>query len=101
MILSYDSVLGIPIVESSGENTNNNNNMGINLGVPSLLLLAVIIILFATLFSTLGKKEGSSESTSNGSGKILTVLLGGVVIAVILLNGLQYFDSFKPASQLA
>ena len=104
MILSYDSVLGVPIVESSGENTSNSNsnsnNMGINLGVPALLLLAVIIILFATLFSTLGKKEGSSESTSNGSGKILTVLLGGVVIAVILLNGLQYFFNINLTAQL-
>ena len=36
MILSYDSVLGIPIVENSGENTS--NNMGINLGIPALLL---------------------------------------------------------------
>ena len=43
MILSYDSVLGIPIVESSGENTNNSNssnNMGINLGVPSPLIIS-------------------------------------------------------------
>ncbi len=56
MILSYDSVLGVPIVESSGENTSNSksnrNNMGINLGVTALLLLDVIIILFVTLFST-------------------------------------------------
>jgi len=64
MILSYDSVLGVPIVESSGENTSNSNsnNMGINLGVPALLLLAVIIILFVTLFSTLGKNLADQYS---------------------------------------
>lgn len=102
MILSYDSVLGVPIVESSGQNTNNSNgnNTSINLGIPALLLFAVIIIIFATLFSTLGKKEGLSEPTSNGSGKILTVLLGGVVIAVLLLNGLQYFLNINLTAQL-
>ena len=98
MILSYDSVLGIPIVENSGENTS--NNMGINLGIPSLLLLGIVIILFVTLFSTLGKKEGSVETNSGGSSKILTILLGGILIAVVLLNGLQYFFNINLTAQL-
>jgi len=98
MILSYDSVLGIPIVENSGENTS--NNMGINLGIPALLLLGIVIILFVTLFSTLGKKEGSVETNSGGSSKILTILLGGILIAVVLLNGLQYFFNINLTAQL-
>ena len=49
-------------------------------------------VLFVVLFANLGKDEAVSDgSTSNGSMNILTVLLGGVVIAVLLLNGLQYF----------
>ena len=98
MLLSYDSVLGIPIVGNSGENTS--NNMGINLGIPSVLLLGVVIILFVTLFSTLGKKEGSVETSSGDSSKILTILLGGIMIAVILLNGLQYFFNINLTAQL-
>ena len=98
MLLSYDSVLGIPIVENSGENTS--NNMGINLGIPALLLLGIIIILFVTLFSTLGKKEGSVETNSGGSSKILTIVFGGILIAVVLVNGLQYFFNINLTAQL-
>ena len=56
MILTYDSILGIPIIEGGGENTNTNNS-GINIGVPSIILLIVVIGLFVILFSTLGKNS--------------------------------------------
>ena len=109
MILSYDSILGIPVVENSGGNNSTSNssststsNSGINLNVPSLLLLAVVIILFVILFSNLGKTETNSysESSGNGSSKLLTILLGGVVIAVFLLNGLQYFFGINLTANL-
>ncbi len=59
MILSYDSVLGIPIVKEDGEtyNLNNQNSNNLSLGFPSLMLLAVIIIVFIILFTSLGKKK--------------------------------------------
>jgi len=103
MILSYDSILGIPIVESGGINTqkNNNNNMGLNLGVPAILLLLIVVILFIVLFANLGKSGNEYQSSnSSGSTNILTILLGGVVIAVLLLNGLQYFFNINLTAQL-
>ena len=103
MILSYDSILGIPVVESGGINTQNNKNgnMGLDLGVPAILLMLIVVILFVVLFANLGKDEAVSDgSTSNGSMNILTVLLGGVVIAILLLNGLQYFFNINLTAQL-
>ena len=101
MILTYDSILGIPIIEGGGENTNSSNNSGINIGVPSILLLIVVIGLFVILFSTLGKNSSSTEELSgNGSSKLLTILLGGVLIVVVLLNGLQYFFDINLTAQL-
>ncbi len=101
MILTYDSILGIPTIESGGENTNSSNPSGINIGVPAILLLIVVIGLFVILFSTLGKNDSSTEELSgNGSSKLLTILLGGVLIVVVLLNGLQYFFDINLTAQL-
>ena len=107
MILSYDSILGIPIVESGGINTqqNRNSDMGMNLGIPSILLLLIVVILFIVLFANLGKSSngyetGSGSGSGSGSTNILTILLGGVVIAVLLLNGLQYFFNINLTAQL-
>ena len=49
MLLSFDSVLGIPTIENGGINTKNGNrwnSMGMNMGFPAILFLVVIIILF-------------------------------------------------------
>jgi hypothetical protein len=109
MILTYDSILGIPTVKSSGEtyNENSSNNYwsGINLGLPSVLLFAVVLILFIVLFSSLGKKGndsgvGDGEGSGNGSSKALTLILGGVLVVVVLLNGLQYFFNINLTARL-
>jgi hypothetical protein len=110
MILTYDSILGIPTVKSSGEtyNENSSNNYwsGINLGLPSVLLFAVVLILFIVLFSSLGKKGNESsgisdgEGSGNGSSKALTIILGGVLVVVVLLNGLQYFFNINLTARL-
>ncbi len=102
MNLTYDSVLGIPTVETSGLNTNNTNNTkntGVNLGVPYIILFAVILILFIMLFSSLGNSEVSNTYQS-GSTKLLNVLLVSVVLVVILLNGLQYFFNINLTARL-
>src|SRR6056300_1515498 len=101
MIMSYDSISGIPLVEPDNSNNINNTNnygMGINLGLgmglfnPMMVLLVVILILFILLLSSLGKGETSSVASENGrSTNSLTVLLGGVAIAVIILNFSTYF----------
>ena len=99
--MSYDSISGIPLVEPDNSNNINNTNnygMGINLGLgmglfnPMMVLFVVILILFILLLSSLGKGETSSVASENGrSTNSLTVLLGGVAIAVIILNFSTYF----------
>lgn len=109
MILTYDSILGIPTVKSSGETYNENSSdnywSGINLGLPSVLLFAVVLILFIVLFSSLGKKGNESgisdgEGSGNGSSKALTIILGGVLVVIVLLNGLQYFFNINLTARL-
>jgi hypothetical protein len=109
MILTYDSILGIPAVKSSGatynENTSDDYWTGINLGLPNVLLFAVVLILFIMLFSSLGKKGNDAtvspgEGSGNGSSKALTVLLGGVLVVIVLLNGLQYFFNINLTARL-
>lgn len=109
MILTYDSILGIPTVKSSGatynEDTSDEYWTGFNLGIPNILLFAVVLILFIILFSSLGKKGNNGnmsegESSGNGSSKALTVLLGGVLLVVVLLNGLQYFFNINLTARL-
>jgi len=107
MLLSFDSILGIPTIETGGINTKNennrNNSMGMNMSIPAILLLAVIIILFVLLFANLGKNATTnsvSDTTSSNSSNILTILLGGVVLVVILLNGFQYFFNINLTARL-
>ena len=109
MILTYDSILGIPTVKSSGETYNQKSSdqywTGLNLGLPSVLLFAVVLILFIVLFSSLGKKGNDSgvvdgEGSGNGSSKALTIILGGVLVVVVLLNGLQYFFNINLTARL-
>jgi hypothetical protein len=106
MLLSFDSILGIPTIQDGGINTKNGNgrnSMGMNMGVPAILLLAVIIILFVLLFANLGKNDTTSSVSGSGSASssnILTILLGGVVLVVILLNGFQYFFNVNLTARL-
>ena len=110
MILTYDSILGIPTLKSSGETYNENSSdnywSGINLGLPSVLLFAVVLILFIVLFSSLGKKGNENggisdgEGSGNGSSKALTIILGGVLVVIVLLNGLQYFFNINLTARL-
>jgi hypothetical protein len=103
MILTYDSILGIPTVQKSGETynepSNNNNNFSINM--PSVLILIGIIVLFAILFSSLGKKGNDIEGTTeSGSSKLLTIFLGGVLLIVVLLNGLHHMFNINLTARL-
>ena len=110
MLLSFDSILGIPTIQEGGINTKNgngrSNSMGMNMGVPAIVLLAVIIILFALLFANLGKTDTTSSVSGSGSvsgsksSNTLTILLGGVVLVVILLNGFQYFFNINLTARL-
>jgi len=108
MNLSYDSILGIPTIQLDGINNNNNNNnntsnSGLNLGMSSVLFLALIILMFIVLFSSLGKNGetiGDGETGGDGSTKLLTIIMGGVLIVVVVLNGLQYFYNINLTARL-
>ena len=107
MNLSYDSILGIPTIQLDGINNNNNNNntsnSGLNLGMSSVLFLALIILMFIVLFSSLGKNGetiGAGETGGDGSTKLLTIIMGGVLIVVVVLNGLQYFYNINLTARL-
>lgn len=100
MILSYDSILGIPTVEGSNNNNTSNSNMGFNLGIPAVLFLALVIVLFVVLFSSLGKQGESAVTTNDNSTKLLTIIMGGVLIVVVILNGLQYFYNINLTARL-
>jgi hypothetical protein len=101
MLLSFDSILGIPTIQNGGINTKNGNDRN-GMGVPAILLLAVIIIIFVLLFANLGKNDTTSivSGSASGSSNILTILLGGVVLVVILLNGFQYFFNVNLTARL-
>jgi len=98
MILSYDSILGIPTVEEN--NNTSKSNMGYNLGIPAVLFLALVIVLFVVLFSSLGKQGETSVTNDDGSTKLLTIIMGGVLIVVVILNGLQYFYNINLTARL-
>jgi hypothetical protein len=61
MILTYDSILGIPTLQKSGDTNNENTSdeywTGFNLGIPNILLFGVVLVLFIILFLSLGKKK--------------------------------------------
>jgi len=100
MILSYDSILGIPVVGDDRANITT-NNLGLNLGIPPILILVAIILLFVLLFTNLGKSDNMGNSGSgNGSTSALTIILGGVVLVVILLNGSEYFFNINLIARL-
>lgn len=100
MILSYDSILGIPTIEGSIKDKNNNSNMGLNLDVPVVIFIVIIIVLFTVLFSTLGKQRENVVNTDDSSTQILTILLGGILLVVVVLNGLQYFYNINLTARL-
>jgi hypothetical protein len=87
-----DSITGIPYSIN-----NSINNIGIN---PSIIIIViVVIILYFVLFASLGNGEStdsgifsnSTESVSGSKGLVfIEVLLWGVFILLILLNGMSY-----------
>lgn len=79
MDINLNSITGIPY------STNYLTNLGLNPVV--LLIIVVVLIIYYTLFASLG----SSESyTSNGGTQIMEILLWGVLVVLLLLNGMSY-----------
>jgi len=76
----------------------NLNNIGINPYVVAVLILVVVAyyILFSSLGSSAGSSSGSSYGISSGSSsgsgglKILEIILWGLFILLLILNGMTY-----------
>jgi len=86
MDVNLNSITGIPY------STNYLTNLGTNPTV--LLVITVIIILYYVLFASLGVAKGQpiGETISNSAQGIvmLEVLLWGVFVVLLLLNGMSY-----------
>ncbi len=110
MLLSYNSILGMPVDESK----NDENNSTFEINPRMIIILAIVIGLFVILFGSLG--NGGNKSTplssptmtplstsakkSSPALKILELLIGGVIIAVIVLSGVQYFFNINLTARL-
>jgi hypothetical protein len=90
MDVAINSTTGLPYT-STDFLSNIGNNIGFNPMI--LLILGVIIVIYYFIFASLGKSSGSPERGSVGHGGIvfLEVLLWGVFIVLVLLNGMSYF----------
>lgn len=98
MLLSYNSILGMPVDDS--KNSDSNNNIEIN--PQMIIILAVVIGLFVIVFSTLGNGRSSNSlgASSSRSISMLEILVGGVMIAVLVLSGIQYFFNINLTARL-
>ena len=83
MDVNFNSITGIPY-----NSYDFLNNIGTNPMI--LLLLVAIIIVYYFVFSSLGNAT-SNLSGNNGGIVFLEVLLWGIFIALVLLNGMSYF----------
>lgn len=100
MILSYDSILGIPTIERDDRRVNSSNT-GFMLNTWSVVLFVVILVLFVIVLANLGTTETNTPITSTNDTTTMTILLGGVLMVVILLNGLQYFYNMNLTAVLS
>jgi hypothetical protein len=107
MLLSYNSILGMPVNDST---TNKDENNTIQINPRLIIILAVVVGLFIIIFSSLGNgKPTNSIQTpqisaatpkSSKSGKTLEIILGGVVIVVLIVSGIQYFFNINLTARL-
>ena len=104
MIINYDSIMGIPISNNNNatynETTSSNSSIG-GINPIMILILGAIILIYIILFSSLGKKQESFDSQENNSTKIIEIVLFGMFIALILLNGLQYFFNINLSAKIS
>ncbi len=78
-----NSITGVPY------STNYLNDAATNPMV--IIVLAIVIIGYYALFSSLGVSKGQSSSSGAGTGMVfLEVMLWGVFILLVLMNGMQY-----------
>ena len=104
MLLSYNSILGMPVDESK----NDDNNSITEINPRMIIILAVVVGIFIIIFSTLGNGNGNTmnapsigtSSSSTKTTKMMEIIIGGVIIAVLVLSGLQYFLNINLSARL-
>jgi hypothetical protein len=105
MIINYDSIMGIPITNNSNqtynESTSSNSLSSGGINPIMIIILGVIILIYVLLFSSLGKKTESLDIQDSGSTKIIEIVLFGIFIALILLNGVQYFFNINLSARIS
>ena len=76
------------------------NEKGINL--TAIIIISIVIILYYFIFASLGVNSGSPEATKNVGKSVvfLEILLWGVFIVLLLLNGMQYFFDIDVVASL-
>ena len=105
MLLKYNSILGMPVDDSK----NDDEPTTIEINPRMIIILALVIGLFIILFSSLGNGKSSTSTPSLTPNtpsspskplKILEYIIGGVVILVIVLSGIQYFFNINLTARL-
>jgi len=105
MLLTYNSILGMPIDESKFSNKEINNNT-FEFNPRMIIIMAVVVGIFIILFSTLSNNGKTSSninplsSTASKSTSILEIILGGVMVVVLILSGVQYFLNINLTARL-
>jgi len=84
--VNFNSITGTPT-----DTFNYFNEKTVNPTV--IVIVAVVLILYYVAFATLGTTTGNMEAsrTVGNSVMFLEILLWGVFVALLLLNGMQYF----------
>ena len=104
MIINYDSIMGIPISNNNNEtynqttSSNSSSTGGIN--PIMILILGAIILIYIVLFSSLGKKKENFDTQDSNSTKTIEIILFGMFVTLILLNGLQYFFNINLSAKI-
>ena len=118
MNVNLDTTLGIPYTGSNIADNKNMNETPIDTNTPIdttnymsnntiLIVLIVIVIGYYVIFSSLGSSNNNDSFSLMGDSKpenskttTLEILLWGVFLTLILLNGLSYFFNFNVSASL-
>jgi hypothetical protein len=91
--------------ESDNSESDKNYNSGTNYTI--LIVLLIIVLGYFLIFSSLGTSENNEavslmgeNDSSRGSTTTLEILLWGVFLTLVLLNGLSYFFNFNIKASL-
>ena len=96
MNVKMNSTMGFPSYSYNNNNNSTSNNFtdnniqdklnGFVFNPVILIVIVAIIILYYAIFASLGEKNGDNTNTA-----VLEILIWGVFISLLLLNGMQYF----------